>query len=228
MRVPAALVLAAAAHVALAAPPARLALVYDLARDGQTIAEVVETLEHGDGRYTIVSEAKGRGALAALPLGSFRRESRGEVTEAGLRPRDFRDLRAGRLSVATLDWSTRELVTESRGRSEVHPLEGPTHDRLTQLYTFGFAPPPSDGAIAMRVTDGRGVADQRYVVARREPVEVGAGRFDALRLERVREPGDRRETVVWLAVEHDYLPVRILLVERDGARTDQTLQRIEP
>lgn len=228
MRLLAALALAAAAQAASAAPPARIALVYDLARDGQPIAEVVETLEHGEGRYSIVSEAKGKGVLAALPLGVFRRESRGEVTAAGLQPSGFREQRPGRVSVATLDWSAGELVTESRGRSEVHPLDGPTHDRLTQLYNFGFVPPPAGGEIAMRVTDGRGVSEQHYVVARREAVDVGAGRFDALRLERVHEPGDRRETVVWLAVERDYLPVRILLVDRDGARMDQTLQRMEP
>jgi hypothetical protein len=214
------------AGAALAAPPARVSLVFDLARDGQSVAEVVETLEHADGRYSIVSEAKGKGPLAAVPLGTFRRESRGEVSAAGLRPTDFRDQRGGRLAVASIDLAAGTVVTEFRGRSEVHPAAGGVHDRLSQLYTFGFAGAPA-GEFEMRVTDGRGVSDQRYVAARREPVEVPAGRFDALRVERVHEPGDARQTVVWLAVERDYLPVRILLVERDGTRVDQTLQRIE-
>lgn len=225
MRLAVAALLAACACAA-AAPPARVSLVFDLARDGQSIAEVVETLEHAGGRYSIVSEARGRGPLAALPLGTFRRESRGEVGAEGLRPTDFRDQRGGRIAAATIDWAAGTIVTDSRGRSELHPLAGGVQDRLSQLYTFGFAGAPA-GEFEMRVTDGRGVSDQRYVVVRREPVEVRAGRFDALRLERVHEPGDARETVVWLAVERDYLPVRVLLVERDGTRTDQTLQRIE-
>lgn len=219
--------LVVASGAAWGAPPERLSLVFDLARDGQPIAEVVETLEHRGGRYSIVSEAKGKGALAVLPLGTYRRESRGEVTAEGLRPHDFRDQRGGRVAVATLDWPAREMLTEYRGRSEVHPIDGPVHDRLTQLYTFGFAR-PSGSSIDMRVTDGRGVSDQRFVIVRREPVAVRAGRFDALRLERVHEPGDPRETVVWLAVERDYLPIRILIVERDGARMEQSLQRVDP
>jgi hypothetical protein len=209
-----------------ATPPARVVLVYELVRDGQPIADVVETLEHGAGRYAIVSEGRAKGVLAALPLGAFRRESRGEVTSGGLRPETFREQRGARLAVASFDWNAREVVTEFRGRAETHPLDGPVHDRLTQLYAFAFAPAPS-GEVSMRVTDGRGLSAQRYVVAAREPLATAAGTFDALRLERIHEPGDSRSTVVWLAAERHYLPVRVLLVERDGARLDQTLARLE-
>jgi hypothetical protein len=222
----AALFFAAAAAAASAAPPARVVLVYELARDGQPVADVIETLEHGAGRYAIVSEAKAKGVLAAMPLGAFRRESRGEVTAAGLRPEAFREQRGGRLAVASFDWSAGELVTESRGRAETHRLDALVHDRLTQLYAFAFTAPPA-GEVTMRVTDGRGVSVQRYVVAARESLATSAGSFDAVRLERIHEPGDARATVVWLAVQRHYLPVRVLLVERDGARLDQTLARLE-
>ncbi len=209
---------------AAAAPPARVTLVYGLQRDGQPIAEVTETLEHRDGRYEIVSEARGRGVLAVLPLGPYRRESRGDVTADGLQPSAFREQRGGRLAEAAFDRDARTLSTTYRGRTDTHPLDGPTHDRLTQIYTFAFAPPP-DQPFDMRVTDGRGVGDQRYAVTGREAVTVPAGRFETLRIERLREPGDTRETAVWLATQRHYLPVRVLVVERDGARTDQVLER---
>jgi hypothetical protein len=211
---------------AFAAPPARVALVYELTRNGQPLADLVEVLEHGAGAYAIVSEAKGKGALAALPLGLFRRESRGEVTAAGLRPSYFRDQRGGRLAIAELDWAAGELVTEFRGRREVRPLEGPMHDRLTLVYNFAFLAPP-EGEIHVRATDGRGVSDYRYVVVGRESIDVGAGRFDAMKLARVREAGDERETVIWLAADRHRLPLRILVVEADGTRMDQTLERIQ-
>lgn len=208
-----------------AAPPARTTLVFGLQRDGQPLAEVTETLTHRDGRYEIVSEAKGRGVAAMLPLGPYRRESRGEVAADGLRPEVFRDQRGGRVAEATFDWSARALTTLYRGRAETHALEAATHDRLTQVYTFAFARPP-EAPFEMRVTDGRGVSDHRYAVAGRESLAVPAGRFETLRIERIREPGDARETAVWLATERHYLPVRVLVVERDGARTDQVLERI--
>jgi hypothetical protein len=160
-----------------------------------------------------------------LPLGPYRRESRGEVTPEGLRPEFFREQRGGRVAEATFDWGARTLATLSRGRAESHALEAATHDRLTQVYGFAFARPP-DAPFEMRVTDGRGVSDHRYAVAGRESLNVPAGRFETLRIERVREPGDARETAVWLATERHYLPVRVLVVERDGARTDQVLERL--
>jgi hypothetical protein len=218
--------LALSSSVALAVPPARIALVYELVREGTPIAEVTEVLEHGAGRYSIASEAKGKGLLATLPLGTFRRDSSGDVTPEGLRPVAFRDQRGGRIAVATFDWPARTMTTEFRGQTESHPLDGTVHDRLTQLYTFAFAGLPR-GEIAMRVTDGRGLSEQRFAVTGRERVTLRAGTFDTVRIERVREqPDDRREAVVWLAADRDYLPVRVLIVERDGARFDQTLERI--
>jgi len=217
---------AALAHAAHAVPPARVALVYELVREGTPIAEVTEVVEHADGRYTIASEAKGKGLLAALPLGAFRRDSAGDVTAWGLRPASFRDQRGGRIAVATFDWPAGTMTTEFRGQTASHPIEGPVHDRLTQLYTFAFAGLPQ-GEFAMHVTDGRGLSEQRFTVAGRERVTLRGGTFDAVRIERVREqPDDRREVVVWLAADRDYLPVRVLIVERDGARFDQTLERI--
>ncbi len=218
--------LGAASPVASAVPPARVALVYELIREGTPIAEVTEVLEHGAGRYAIASEAKGKGLLAALPLGTFRRDSSGDVTPEGLRPNAFRDQRGGRIAVAAFDWPARTMTTEFRGQTESHPLDGVVHDRLTQLYTFAFSGLPR-GEIAMRVTDGRGLSEQRFTVAGRERVTLRGGTFDAVRIERVREqPDDRREVIVWLAADRDYLPVRVLIVERDGARFDQTLERI--
>lgn len=215
------------ASAASAVPPARVALVYELVREGTPIAEVTEVLEHGDGRYTIASEAKGKGLLAGLPLGAFRRDSAGEVNAAGLRPAAYRDQRGGRIAVAMFDWPARTMTTEFRGQIQSHPLDGAVHDRLTQLYTFSFAGLP-EGEIAMRVTDGRGLSEQRFTVAGRERVSLRGGTFDTIRLERVREADDRRAATVWLAADRDYLPVRVLIVERDGARFDQTLERIGP
>lgn len=226
VRAVAAAVCVAAAAAAWAAPPARVALVYELAHNGQPFADLVETLEHGNGAYAIVSEARTKGALAGIPLGLFRRESRGDVTAQGLRPAVFRDQRGARLAEARLDWQARELVTTFRGRTETRPLEGPMHDRLTLVYNFAFAPLP-EGEFMVRSTDGRGVSEHHYAVAGREVIGVGAGSFATVKLVRVREAGSKRESAVWLAAERHWLPVRILVIEGDGTRTDQTLLRIE-
>ena len=68
----------------------------------------------------------------------------------------------------------------------------------------------------------------RYAVAGRETLKTPAGDFEALKLVKQRDAGDERETEIWLAAKRDFLPLRIVVVEKDGTRRDQILTRIEP
>ena len=52
------------------------------------------------------------------------------------------------------------------------------------------------------------------------------GTFRTIKLEKRVEPGDARTTEIWLALDRGMLPVRLLVVEKDGTRTDQLATRI--
>ena len=47
-----------------------------------------------------------------------------------------------------------------------------------------------------------------------------------MRLVKQRENKDDKETEIWFASSRDYLPVRILVIEKNGVRIDQVLTRI--
>jgi hypothetical protein len=47
-----------------------------------------------------------------------------------------------------------------------------------------------------------------------------------LHLVKQREPGDS-ETEIWLAPQHRYLPVKMLIVESNGTRYEQVTTRLE-
>src|SRR3979490_2587212 len=72
-----------------AAPPARLEIAYELSREGSTLADIVERLEHGEGKYQLLGTWKGRGFYAML--GSAKRSSRGAIKAGELRPAEFSD-----------------------------------------------------------------------------------------------------------------------------------------
>lgn len=78
----------------------------------------------------------------------------------------------------------------------------------------------------MDVADGRGVDRFRYLISGPEKIKTPAGELDAIRLTKQREPGDDRGTEVWLSVAHGYVPVRVLVVEKDGTRLDQVATRL--
>ena len=76
-------------------------------------------------------------------------------------------------------------------------------------------------------TDGRVVASLVTLeVAGREPLKVPAGDFDALRL--VKRDEDGRTTQIWLDPTRSFLPLRVLVVHKDGTRVDQVATRFAP
>lgn len=225
----AALFMTVAMTMADAAPPHRVTLHYDVSQSGMTMVEATETLEHDGRSYRIQSEWQGKGLFALSVRGKAKRSSQGEIDARGLAPREFRDQRGdGPLGVARFDWVKKVLTRERDGRIETEPLPERAQDRLSFSYGFAFAPPPrSGGEISVHIADARGMSRHRYAVAGRETLKTGAGEFEALKLVKQRDPGDHRGTEIWLAPRRDYLPLRVLVIEKDGTRLDQLLTRIE-
>jgi hypothetical protein len=207
---------------ALAAPPAQLEIVYEVSRNGSTIADTVHRLSHGNGTYQLTETWKGRGLYALR--GQIRRASSGVVAADGLRPLEYVDERSGRdAERASLDWNTATATLQHKGAVKVIPLPANPSDRLASFYELAFDP-PSEPRFLIDVIDGRGISDQIYLEEGREHLKTPAGEFDVLKLVRRKENNERAE--LWLAVDRSFIPVRILLIAKDGTRLDQVATRI--
>lgn len=205
-----------------AAPPPRLELAWELTKDGSTIAEIVQTLDHSHGKYQITELWHGRGLYRLM--GTIKRQSRGEVGADGLRPAEYTDERTGRATErATFDWKARTVTYQYKGPATTTALPPNPRDRLQFLLQFAFRPPQGE-QVLLDVVDGRGISDQVYRVEGRERFKTSAGEFDALKLVRRKEGSERAE--IWLATDREYLPVRILVIDKKGARLDQRIKKI--
>jgi uncharacterized protein DUF3108 len=212
---------------AFAAPPGRVVLEYDMSRNDIVMAELKETLEHDGKSYRLVSEGKGKGIFAVLARGTVLRTSEGAITGEGLLPREYRDQRGSRTAAAKFDRPARTLVQEKDGKSETQPLPDRAQDRLSYLWSFAFAP-PKGGHVEAMVADGRGApVHYDYAVAGTEILKTALGDLETLHLVKQRTPDDSRQTEVWLAAKRNYVPVRVLVVEKDGTRLDQVVTRME-
>ncbi len=210
---------------ALAAPPRHVEIAYDLSRNGTPIAELVEKLEHDGKTYRLSASMKGKGVFALR--GDASRTSRGSIAADGLHPLEFEDTRTGRDTVrAKFDWTAKTLTLQSKdGPGEVKPLPPEIQDRLSFAYTFAFRPSPT-APVEVNITDGKGLSTSSYKAAGRETVKTPAGDFDALKLERQKKNPDDRTSEMWLSAKHGFVPVRILVVEKDGTRIDQVATRL--
>lgn len=210
-----------AAH---ASPPERITLNYQMVRNGSVLGEVVETLEHDGRNYTITSETKGRGILAIF--GTLRRTSRGHITPRGLRPDEFRDQRGSSWAVsAKFDWEARSVTQERKGKAETFKMPATTQDPLSLAYSFAFVPPKGKEYEVVRA-DGRGLTPFRFTVVGNEKLATPAGEISTLRIAKVPDGPEDKATDIWFASDRDFLPVRVLIVEKDGTRSDQIITRI--
>ena len=206
--VPIALSLASA--FAAAAPPQKVEIVYEFARNDMTLAEMTQRLEHDGHSYRLTETTKGRGLLALR--GEASRSSQGAVVTDGLRPVKFEDKRSGR------DTLHAEFDPASKTAT---PLR---QDQLSFIWTFAFAPPRD--AVTMSVADGKRVTSYTYQAAGRERVKTPAGEFDALKLVKRRDNPQDKVTEIWLAVDRQYIPVRVLVIDKDGTRLDTLAAKI--
>ncbi len=218
------------AGICAAQPPQKVSLTYDVSYNGIVAAELTEVLEHDGKNFSISSEGRGKGIGALLYRGAAKRFSRGEITGAGLRPVEYKDQRGDKpAAFARFDWVKKTLTQEHEGKSEVTNLALPLQDRLSFLYTFAFQhstelKPGSE--IKATLTDGRGLAQFQYKVAGTEVLKTVAGDLETVHLVKEREGKDDKGAEIWFAIGRDYLPVRVLVIEKDGARLDQVLTRI--
>jgi hypothetical protein len=144
------------------------------------------------------------------------------ITPEGLKPVEFTDERTGRNTArARFDWKSKTVTLQYKGEPRTEPLPPNAHDRLAFLLDLAFAPQRRE--VVFDLFDGRGQSHHVYTNGGSERVKVPIGEFDAVRF--FRGSGDERSEV-WLAKELGYLPVRVLVTEKDGTRYEQVATKI--
>jgi len=206
-------------------PPARVEIEFELMRNGSTMAEVVERLEHANGNYVLTETWKGKGIYALL--GRAKRVSAGTLGADGPRP-----LRSSMYSVGRdtqrvfIDWKANTITRRYKGKTSTEPVPADTQDRLSFLLALAFAS-RNGQLVTFHVVDGRGMSHHTYQPAGREKLATPAGEFDAVKMTR-RNEGSGDVVEIWLAANRSYLPVRIVILEKDGTRYEHIVTRMSP
>jgi len=203
------LIALSAASVALAAPPHKVEVVYALGRNGMPLAEVTHRLEHDGKTYRLTENVRGKGIFSVK--GDIARSSQGAIAADGLRPRHFEDKRSGRETV--------QAAFEPAAKTPSLQQQ----DQLSVVWTFAFAPPAKE--VAVSVADGKRVSEYEYEPHGKEKVKTPAGEFNAFKFVKKRDHPEDKATEIWIAADR-WIPVRILIVDKDGARLDQVATKI--
>lgn len=158
---------------------------------------------------------------AAMLLARLSERSRFREDAGALVPLSYHYSRNGlgssRLVEQDFDWSTRQILGTRKGKAYRVPLHRGLLDRST--YQLALQQDVARGKTAMsyQVLDETEVETYDFRVLGEENVRTRAGLIRAVKVERVRDPGQsRRRTILWFAPEWNYLLVRLHQREQDG------------
>ena len=171
-----------------------------------------------DGSYRLQSRIETSGLAALFKPLRQEHESRGQMGPAGLQPMHFSVLRNGqpRGEDADFDWQAGEVLLERDGSR--HPLHPGSQDVLSLNYQLAYLSRPEEG-IRIGVVTGKKYEHYALDALGEEDIDTPAGRFRTLHL---RAAGETL-TEIWLALDHQRLPVKIRFTDKKGDSYSQVL-----
>ena len=171
-----------------------------------------------DGSYRLQSRIETSGLAALFKPLRQEHESRGQMGPAGLQPIHFSVLRNGqpRGEDADFDWPAGEVLLERDGSR--HPLHPGSQDVLSLNYQLAYLSRLEEG-IRIGVVTGKKYEHYALDAMGEEDIDTPAGRFRTLHL---RAAGETL-TEIWLALDHQRLPVKIRFTDKKGDSYSQVL-----
>ncbi len=158
---------------------------------------------------------------ASMLVASFNERSTFSVEGETLIPQKYRLKRSGLGKGKTIkhdfDWQAKQVVGEDRGDPVKLPLNRGLLDKSTYQIALQEAVAAGEKSMSYQVVDGDEIETYDFRVLGDEQVSTKAGRIDAIKVERVRDPTQsKRQTILWFAKDWDYMLVRLHQVEKDG------------
>ncbi len=205
---------------------------YQLNYSGMTVGEVHWTLKKNtDGRFLYRAVSTPTGLFALVRKEKIVEQSEWIYHESEFRPLHYRYERSGgkreKLIMVDFDWQQSVATTTAKGKTWKMDVPLGTLDK--SIYLLAMMRDLNHGKqdINYPVADGGRLKHYLLKVTGREKIHTSVGELDTLKIRRIRRKKKRRETWIWAAPELQYLPVRVMHVEKDGARVELSLRSIQ-
>ena len=225
-------VLAAWASIAGARDLRPFTAIYEVHHSGARVGETTLSLSRSpdSAHWEFHSRTQPRGLAALIRRRDVVETSLFDVEGERLVPRSyFFDEGAGdgkRDSRIEFDWS----AAKAQGRygkedKEIALSDGMLDRLLVQLAIMGDIA-AGDLPQAYTIVDRNATKTYDFTLVGEEMLPTPAGQFDTVKVRRQR-PGSSRATLIWAAVELDYLPVKMVQLKDDRPNTVLTLTDVQ-
>lgn len=184
-----------------------------------------------DQRYELNWNVSASG-LIGLVYPDLLQTSQGRVTEAGLLPDYYLykfGAREDKSYQASFNWTDKEVALQSTKGTKKVPMAGDvftghTQDFLSFMYQFMFAPPLDD--MQMYLTNGRKLGLYTYAFEGEETLELKFANVKTYHIQHAKADSEDK-TELWLAIDYQYVPVKIKKTEKDGTVIEQVATKLK-
>ena len=204
-----------------------MSATYSVARDGKPIGDANYTLvANPDGTWTLRSQTHGSAGMAKLLGLDVREESTFRWSDG--RPQglhyDYKQdaaIKSKRREI-DFDWNANEARVRDNGKNFAYAIPRGTIDRSTVAVALGQAVAAGAREAMLPVAAKDHVEQQTFAARGEEKINVPAGSFDAVRVERTDAAGKARS---WYAPTVTTLPIRVEQTQGDGSMIVMELRK---
>lgn len=191
--------------------------------DAEGKAKIIYNLVEGS-QYHISWLTEGSGILALL-FPDLLQTSEGELTKAGLRPNNYLyqfGKKAEKNRSASFDWQTKKVtLTTAKGTKTEELLEG-TQDLLSFMYQFMHVAPLQH--MQLPIVNGKKLRIYDYSFEGETQVNSALGEVKTIHI--MHSGNDEDKTELWLAIDYQFVPVKIRKIDSDGKVVEMLATRI--
>ena len=141
--------------------------------------------------------------------------------EQGLRPANCHyqfGNKANKSYQAAFDWAKGELLLQSSKGDKTVALTESVQDYLSFMYQFMFKPPLN--AMQISLTNGKQLSSYDYTFEGEETLKLDFGEVKTYHIKHAKSDSDEK-TELWLAIDYQFIPVKISKTEKDGQVINQ-------
>ena len=213
-----------------AAPVAPFSATYEVRRNGDTLGEATLRLARDGNDWRFTSQTRGTQGLAKIAGVRIDESSRFRYVDGRPETIDYRYAQKtsfnSRERSAVVDAAAGRITLRNRDAVGNAPYVAGVVDR--QLLTIALMQAVATGRRGtqeLNVAGRSAVEVQSWSIGEAESVPMGSASEQGLRVERQRNDGSGRATVLWLDRDQGHLPLRIEQREDDGETIEMRLLR---
>ena len=176
-------------------------------------------------QYQLKWLTEGSGIVALL-FPDLLQTSEGELTKTGLQPKNYLyqfGNKTDKTRTANFDWQTKKVTLQTSKGTKTEELPEDAQDILSFMYQFMYVAPLQ--TMQIHIVTGKKLATYDYSFEGEENINSALGELKTIHITHSNSDADEK-TELWLAIDYQYVPVKIRKTEKNGDVVEMVATRI--